>query len=41
MTFRNINIRDVLDALGGAAGISIIYDPTVPTTPSQPPSSTA
>jgi general secretion pathway protein D len=33
MTFRNINIRDVLDALGGAAGISIIYDPTVPTTP--------
>jgi general secretion pathway protein D len=33
MTFRSINIRDVLDALGGAAGISIIYDPTVPTTP--------
>jgi general secretion pathway protein D len=33
MTFNNINIRDVLTALGGAAGISIIYDPQVPTTP--------
>src|SRR5262245_54941088 len=33
MTFNNINIRDVLTALGGAAGVSIIYDPTVPTTP--------
>jgi len=33
ITFRNINIRDVLDSLGGAAGITIIYDPQVPTTP--------
>jgi general secretion pathway protein D len=33
MTFNNINIRDVLTALGGAAGVSLIYDPTVPTTP--------
>jgi general secretion pathway protein D len=33
MTFNNINIRDVLTALGGAAGITIIYDPQVPTTP--------
>ena len=32
MTFNNINIRDVLTALGGAAGVSIIYDPTVPST---------
>jgi general secretion pathway protein D len=33
MTFRSVNIRDVLDGLGGAAGISIVYDATVPTTP--------
>jgi general secretion pathway protein D len=33
MTFNNVNIRDVLTALGGAAGITIVYDPQVPTTP--------
>ena len=33
MTFRSVNIRDVLDGLGGAAGIGISYDATVPTTP--------
>src|SRR5262245_12649320 len=32
MTFNQINIRDVLTALGGAAGITIIYDPQVPST---------
>jgi general secretion pathway protein D len=32
MTFRSVNIRDILDALGGAAGISIVYDATVPQT---------
>src|SRR4029079_17863859 len=32
LRFTNVHVRDVLDALGGAAGISIIYDPTVPQT---------
>jgi general secretion pathway protein D len=30
MTFRNVNIRDILEALGNATGINIAYDPTVP-----------
>ncbi len=33
MTFRSTNIRDVLDFLGSAAGITIVYDGQVPTTP--------
>jgi type II secretory pathway component GspD/PulD (secretin) len=32
LQFRNANIRDILDALGTAAGINIVYDPTVPQT---------
>ncbi|MEQ1870618.1 MAG: hypothetical protein ABL961_11400 [Vicinamibacterales bacterium] len=32
MQFRNTGIREILDALGAAAGINITYDPTVPQT---------
>jgi general secretion pathway protein D len=33
VSFRNINIRDILDALGSTTGINITYDPQVPQTP--------
>lgn len=33
MTFRQTNVRDVLDFLGNAGGITVVYDPTVPQTP--------
>jgi type II secretory pathway component GspD/PulD (secretin) len=33
MTFRSTNIREVLDVLGNAAAITIMYDGTVPQTP--------
>ena len=29
MSFRNANIRDILDAMGNASGINITYDPQV------------
>ncbi len=32
LSFRNANIRDILDALGNASGINIAYDPQVPQT---------
>jgi general secretion pathway protein D len=32
LSFRNANIRDILDALGNASGINITYDPQVPQT---------
>ncbi len=32
LSFRNANIRDILDALGSASGINITYDPQVPQT---------
>ena len=32
LTFRNANIRDILDAMGTASGINITYDPQVPQT---------
>lgn len=32
MQFRSVGIREILDALGNAAGINITYDPTVPQT---------
>ena len=32
LTFRNANIRDILDAMGSASGINISYDPQVPQT---------
>ena len=32
LTFRNANIRDILDAMGSASGINITYDPQVPQT---------
>lgn len=32
LSFRNANIRDILDALGIASGINITYDPQVPQT---------
>src|SRR5262245_52042018 len=32
LQFRNTGIREILDALGTAAGINITYDPTVPQT---------
>jgi general secretion pathway protein D len=32
LSFRNANIRDILDALGNASGINVTYDPQVPQT---------
>jgi type II secretory pathway component GspD/PulD (secretin) len=32
MTFRQTNVRDVLDFLGSAGGITVVYDPSVPQT---------
>ncbi|MBS1817743.1 MAG: hypothetical protein JSU08_07430 [Acidobacteria bacterium] len=32
LSFRNANIRDILDALGSASGINVTYDPQVPQT---------
>ncbi len=32
LSFRNANIRDILDALGIASGINVTYDPQVPQT---------
>jgi general secretion pathway protein D len=32
LSFTNVNIRDILDALGNTSGINITYDPTVPQT---------
>ncbi|MGC4082073.1 MAG: hypothetical protein QM736_08200 [Vicinamibacterales bacterium] len=32
LSFRNANIRDILDALGASSGINITYDPQVPQT---------
>ncbi|MDR1989370.1 MAG: hypothetical protein LBQ09_03975 [Acidobacteriaceae bacterium] len=32
LQFRNVNIRDILDGLGTATGITVSYDPQVPTT---------
>jgi general secretion pathway protein D len=32
LSFTNVNIRDILDALGNASGINITYDPQVPQT---------
>src|SRR5207237_2629394 len=34
LSFTNVNIRDILDALGNASGINITYDPQVPQTAS-------
>ena len=33
LSFRNVNIRDILDSLGTASGINVTYDPQVPQTP--------
>lgn len=32
LSFRNVNIRDIIDALGSTSGINITYDPQVPQT---------
>src|SRR5262245_12953405 len=32
ITLRQTNVRDVIDALGNAGGVTIVYDPTVPNT---------
>ena len=32
LSFRNANIRDILDALGNTSGINVAYDPQVPQT---------